>query len=111
MNVKCYYNFAYYEAFISTLREMKPVLILQETFGHQGTIIKGLCDVEDLSPWVSGWGPQIFNRPDTPMLFSLEAVPSIILPHQDVLFFSSQSSFWMQLSPRAALINEPGLWH
>lgn len=98
-------------SYLLCLRKMKSVLILQETIGHQGTIIKGLYDVEDLSPWVSGWGPQIFNRPDTPTLFSLEALPSIILPHQDILFFSSQSSFWMQLSPRAALINEPGFWH
>ena len=71
-------------SYLLCLRKMKSVLILQETIGHQGTIIKGLYDVEDLSPWVSGWGPQIFNRPDTPTLFSLEALPSIILPHQDI---------------------------
>ena len=82
-------------SYLLCLRKMKSVLILQETIGHQGTIIKGLYDVEDLSPWVSGWGPQIINRPDTPMLFSPEALPSIILPHQDILFFSSQSSFWI----------------
>ena len=97
-------------SYLLCLRKMKSVLILQETIGHQGTIIKGLYDVEDLSPWVSGWGPQIINRPDIPMLFSPEALSSIILPHQDILFFSSQSSFWIQLSPRAALINEPAFW-
>lgn len=94
MNLKYYYNcFTMRLSHLLCLTDVKSSCVYRRPLDNRVLSLKVLRELEDLSPWVPDWGPRIFNGLDAPMLFPLEALPNILLPHQDFCFSLANHHF------------------
>lgn len=101
----------YHEAFASALLDRYEIfLCLQETVRQQGVILKGFTWTWGCESLGARLGPQNPQWTRCTNAISPRSPSKHSSSSPGLLFFSSQSSLWMQLSPRTALINEPGFW-